>query len=613
MKRSHHKTPITEVHPRKEWTALKGKNQRLVMGYLVALTAKNKKNNFYHKGRGHIDKVKEMWWGVRVSVHEIAQFLHNQTKKNQETCRKNARRALSYLHSVGYIMIYDESKLPEVTQKSLRVDQYKINKAIEVLWDDDKGKKHFFAPRFPNLSISGGTSGGTFDTPQVGHFDASGGTQVGHLPPSGGTFHTPNVPPDIEEYGSTEPQNPDFQGASYINELTNNGNSPTTVNVVGPFSDFPLEEATHGKDKNGPPPAPREPVTIALVNTPHPIHMDDLPEPARYTYPANFKQPEKVAPLFSYWETPGIGDDPILVTAAKKLIAYFKEKYNYDMAPLFEAENYRRIVAPDLRNDIPLTFEPVNWETSIYARRPLGWSEPINYLNWDDVRLCPDQTPYGKAVFTLQFAPRGLEFRHDIGAYWQPPLVSVVHDYSSYTASAQFTESPFHRDHTLEQVTGIVTVPWRSDIIRKRQIFWLMGTSATHIDGLRYLLPKFTADLLKNPQSPLYRRYQKMVLSGKFGNTNIINWFKDRALLYHYNGWYLERATFTDGSFMCTKHGHMAEDVMGFTVGADTAWGQFREVFMTPHQYKVFTGFEVIKETKEALTNILNDIGQKSL
>jgi hypothetical protein len=282
------------------------------------------------------------------------------------------------------------------------------------------------------------------------------------------------------------------------------------------------------------------------------------------------------------------------------------------MAPLFEAENYRRIVAPDLRNDIPLVFDPIEWETSRYRRRPLDWEEPANHMNWDDTRICPDQSPHGKAIFIMQFAPRGIAFKYDPGAYWQPPVMSVVHDYSSYTASPQFTESPFHRDPTLTQVTDLINMSWGADIIRRRQIFWLMGTSATHIDGLRYLLPKFVQDLTQNPKSPLYHRYQKLVKQNEFGKTNLINWVKDRALLYHYNGWYLERARFTDGSYMCTQHGHMAHDALGHTVGADTAWGQFREVFMTPLQYDVFTGFEIIKETKEAMTNILNDIGQKS-
>jgi hypothetical protein len=149
-----------------------------------------------------------------------------------------------------------------------------------------------------------------------------------------------------------------------------------------------------------------------------------------------------------------------------------------------------------------------------------------------------------------------------------------------------------------------------TDAIVRRERFWLMGTSATTPEGLRYLFPRFKKDLLENPKSHMYTWYKRAIERQDFGKINLLNWFKDMALRYHYNDWYTERIR-TNTGYMLNKVDEEAMSEIGYYVYAKTQWGPVREVFMTPQQHRVFERFKYDKEVAEIEETIRKEIGQE--
>lgn len=603
-KRNHHKTEIINVWPRKQWDKLRGRNQKLVMGYLVALTSKVRKANEYKKQRN--EPIREMWWGIRVSIKEIASFLQKQTGASYSVCRVAAQRSLNHLHDIGYILIYKDDK-------NRQVDQYTTQKAIEVLWDDRPDVKAFFSPRFPELS----KSGATFRNGQVQHFEASGATQVQHLDPSGATFQTPNVAPDNEEYGLVEPQNTQNEGASINTKLliTQNFKDPATNDAGQPSFTPSSHEAE--KDTSVPPAThAKMPVVIPGTNF---FDQSDLHPAYQVRQDPLRARFDKPADLLSFWRTPGIGNYPDIVQAAKRFIEYVKERYDFDCAYMFEAEHFRRLVCPDLRMDIPLEFGDVG---DFPATNLLFHPERFErHLAGNNV-IRDGHDMKHKIVSLLRYAPRGIPYTQDTGAYWHPPVMPLALDYSSYTRSSKTTESPFHRDASLSQVREIarfgflpeVEVNGRKhtglyfNIVLKRQIFWLGGVTAFTTDALADLLPRFEKDLLENSKSLIYPLYQKKIQSGDMGDVNLINWFRDFCFRYHKHGYYTDRIRNDEGVLLLSaldSNCMTSGPASGVIAYIQTPWGQNREMYFTDAQWHMYEKFKN--------TLVLPNIGQDSL
>ena len=600
--RKHRKTPITQVYPRPQWVDLQGRNQKLVMGYLVALTNKTRANNAYKEKRNQ--PIKDIWWGVRVSIKDIATFLSVSEKMSFRSARPQVHRILNELNRLGYILIYDEDKISPRTRASLRRGQYETHKAMEVLWDDRKEKRCFITPHSPHLSnkkspyyiADQGDSGVTNYDARCNKFTPSGVTQVYHFPPSGVTNFMENVTPDIEEYGQAEPQKRDFKGASILiyNNILLKNTTPLQKHLVDVPSLLAQIQATTMREKT---PAPGQDVSRETSPQPYNISQPEVPPAYAYQYPPGFKCLDNPAPLYSFWDTPGVSRYPQIIEAAKCLIGHIKDIYGVDVSYVFEAEHYRRLVCPDLRHDLPLEFGPLEVTNSVDPR--------LNYLNVRHAedffasRQNPDRADLVLSVISLlRFAPRGVPYFHDMGGYWYGPHVSMIHDYSGYMKSPKATESPFHRDASLAQLEAIVNNSIRFDHITGRQRFWLMSTTATVEVAFEHVLKRFKQDLLENPKSSRYTWYKKAIDRGDFGRINLLNWFKDYTLSHHQQNWYMPRMKGSNGGDLL-RPGATALDEWGVYYNLRTQWGADREVFLNEMQNRVFEGYKKIAETKE--------------
>lgn len=559
--RKHRKVEITKVHPRSKWTALRTKNQRLIFGYLVAKTNIKRKGIKYREDRREVLTDKEKRWnGIYVTNAELAQFLRGQTNINENSCRTAIQRTLQHLQNVKYIVIHAGEVL---------VNRHVATRAIEVLWDDKE--RCFISPLNPEKSNSSETSSET----KIEFYRDTSETKMR----SSETKTHENVTLENQTYGPTEPQNDQFSGAYNNNIIINTKNfEKSATEIVVGNSSSPQTDVTMLSSKS-------------MIEGKTTIDHSDLEERFRYQMPAH-SQFGKPAPWLSYWDTPGIGDNRIIRSHTLNMIRHVREKYNFDMAPIFTAENYRRLIHPELRLDIPLEF-PEALEYDLQRNFYFDIEHFEKYFNGTPFNKIDDM--WNRCVAYVRHAPRGISWHYDSTAYWHPPVVPVALDYSSYTRSPATTESPFHRDASLSQLEMIVNYSNNDTILfnyaLRRQVFWLCGTTAMTPESLEYLLPKFKYALVENTKAPEYKRYQACIAKGSFGKVNLINWFKDFALRYHYFDWYADRVRNGSGKYFLDYVGAECDSsgaATGVIAYMPTQWGPVREMFFTHPQYKIF-------------------------
>lgn len=600
--RAHRKRKPGEVtvYPRPQWTALKTDNHRLVFGFLVYKTMTKLQHNNFKKQRQETLTERDLFWnGVHVSNADLAEFLQARTGIHPESARKTIKRTLQFLERVNYIVMHGDTKL---------VNQRHLDRAIEVLWDDKKYV--FITPYKKDKSISAGT----LIDPKIN----SAGTLIelsrdraGTKTASAGTLIDASVPAQNQEYGSTKPQNDDSGGAPFNTILLITCDSADSPHGEGSSLVFnsSKDEVEQGNTHA---------TMSSMIPGSNYIDQSDL-LPAFRVREDRLRTPvDKPADLFSFAETKGIagtGHD----WALNRLIKHIKQKYNYDCSHIFTAENYRRLICPDLRADIPLEFGelPNDLIEQNFFILPHIFDQHMQSKLYQD---CPDM--FHRVVTLFRSAPRGISYHYDTGGYWYPPVMPMALDYSSYVKSPKTTESKFHRDATTTQLREIVYASRLPEVevngkaftalyfnvVLKRQIFWLAGTTAMSREALEGMMPRFEKELLQNSQSPDYKRYQKKIQSGNFGEVNLINWFKDLCFRYHYHGWYIDRLKNDDGGLFLSGLGASC-DTSGASPGTiaylPMPWGQTREMFFTRAQWKMYEKFKN--------TVYLNNIGQDSL
>ncbi len=609
-KRKHRKTVITKVNPRFQWVALRTNNQRLIFGYLVAKTSTKRKGIICRLERHETLTEKELRWnGIYVTNDELATFLRLNTGIAQEACRSTIRRVMNHLTKVKYVVIHGQH---------LQNKHYAL-RAVEVLWDD---KKHtFITPFFSEMSNSSGA--------KVESYRSTSGAKV----ESSGAKVDIFVPVTTETYSQVEPQNDQKKGAYINNKIINNQNTEDfTAKKSGDHSFPSIKTEAEQQSSNVPRETPNDSSSVpretlkennATMSSMIPgsnFHdQSDLHPAFQVREDAQRTRFDKPANLWSFWETKGVAEYPGLKRLAREFIAHVKAAYNYDCAFIFEAENYRRLICPDLRMDLPLEFG--EFPDDLYSDQ-LTW-KPENFdlaMTGRIYKVCPDM--FHRIVTFLRHSPRGVAYYRDTGAYWHPPVMSMALDYSSYTKSSKTTASKFHRDASVNhikeialanqlpenEVNGVMYSGMYFNIVLKRQIFWLCGTTALTREALEELVQRFEQDLVHNSKTMIFAQYQKKVKSGDMGEVNLIHWFRDFCFRYHFNGWFIARIKNDEGVIMLSSLGANC-DTSGSASGTiayiPTPWGHNREMYFTYAQWRLYEKFKKTAQT--------NNIGQGSL
>ena len=576
--RKHRKVEIVVVYPRKEWVALRTKNQRLIFGYLVAKTNIKRKCIAFKTARQETLTIGEaIWNGVRVTNAELTKFLQHNTGIKNTAVRNTVLRTLAYLQKVGYIIVHKNQSW---------ANQYNRERSIEILWDDKMPNYGFLTPR--NLKMSNPdvtkmlpdvTSDVTKMLPDVTKVDFRCNTDVTKTLPDV-TKVVQNVTSDNGTYGSTGLREGQNSGA-YNTGIRNTENSATLQHGATVETSLAPQIKNEGEETDTP---------KSMIEGVSTIDHSDLHETFRYSMPENSRF-DKPANLLSYWDTPGIGDNKAIRSYTLYLIRHVREKYNFDMAFIFTAENYRRLIHPELRLDKPLTFtEPTDED---YKHFVFDIEKFDKYFNSSMFSTAPDLRH--QCIAYVRNAPRGIRWQYDSTAYWQPPLIPVALDYNSYMKSPATTESPFHRDASLSQLDYVVNYDQHDNTkfnyALKRQAFWLCATTAMTPESIQFLLPKFHFSLVGNPKSQDFKRYQACIGKDSFGKVNLINWFKDFALRYHFYDWFAERIRNSEGKYFLDWVGaecDSSEAVCGVIAYIPTAWGATREMFFTHAQYQMY-------------------------
>lgn len=594
-KRKHRKTIITNVNPRPQWTALRTKNQRLIFGYLVAKTSIKRKGIEIRLDRHEVLTDKEKCWnGVYVTNDELATFLISSTGLSKSACPNTIKRTLEHLEKVGYIIVH---------YGAILINQHKALRAIEVLWDDKKYS--FIRPLNPELSNPALTKSKFCLNSALTKIDSA-------LTKTHKNVKAPNA-----TYGQTKPRIDDFEGAYINNKIINNGGAHENETSAGALNYFSPSQH-EAKSESQMPQDDTHATLSSMIPGSNFFDQSDLLPAFRVRQDPLRTRFDKPADMLSYYETPGIKDTGH-DDAVKILIKHIKKTYDYDATHIFEAENYRRLICPDLRADLPLEFGdlPTDLIEDNFHLLPHVFDRHMQSRLYQDI---PDM--FHRVVTLFRLAPRGISYSNDTGGYWYPPVMPMALDYSSYTKSPKTTESKFHRDATTSQLREIIYASQLPEVevggkrysglyfnaVLKRQIFWLAGVTAMSRESLEGMLPRFEKELLQNSKSPDFIRYKKKIETGDFGNTNLINWFKDLCFRYHYHGWYSDRLRSDDGMLFLAGLGACC-DTSGAASGTiayiPTPWGQNREMYFTKAQWKMYEKFKN--------TLMLSDIGQDSL